>query len=131
MTTPIFASINARRLFEGAGDRKYPLILSLHYKIGGADGAFQTGSGRTLEMSRSGVLFEADQAVTESLYADLCIDWPASLSPSVGLTLRVRGPIEIADRNRATLILTNYEFRTRSLPADHAAMHCFNTAGSN
>jgi len=48
--------------------------------------------------------------------ADLSIAWPASLSKSVGLTLRVRGRIVRAEQNCIALTMTHYEFRTRSLP---------------
>ena len=74
-----------------------------------------TGSGRTVNMSSAGVIFEADRPLREGLDADLSIAWPASLSKSVGLTLRVRGRIVRADQNRIALTMTHYEFRTRSL----------------
>jgi hypothetical protein len=66
-------------------------------------------------MSSAGVLFETDQTLRAGLDVDLSIAWPASLSKSVGLTLRVRGRVVRAERNRVAVTMTHYEFRTRSL----------------
>lgn len=76
----------------------------------------QAGSGRTLTMSSGEVLFEADRELPEGLDVELFIAWPASLSKSAGLTLRIRGCIAHADQARARLTMKKYEFRTRSLP---------------
>ena len=105
-----------------AKDRKFPVKAALEYWISGVakDGTHavcQTGTGRTLAMSSRGVLFEADRKLRAGLEVTLSIAWPASLSKSVGLTLRVSGVIERADRKFAALTMTRYEFRTRSLSA--------------
>jgi hypothetical protein len=110
--------------YDGVDSPGYPMTLPLVYRVyrRGVSGTntgdvCETGSGRTLNMSRSGVLFEADRELDEGMAADLLIAWPTSLSTSVGLTLRVRGLIVRADRNRIALTMTRYEFRTRSIPA--------------
>jgi hypothetical protein len=112
---------NGKRVFERREGRRYPVMIPLEYRVYGAAGngigeVRHTGSGRTLNMSSAGVVFESDHPLREGMEADLSIAWPASLSKSVGLTLRVRGRIVRADQNRAALTLTHYEFRTRSLP---------------
>jgi hypothetical protein len=113
----------SRKGDERREDRRYPVTVPLEYRIygvaeNGSKEVQQTGSGRTLNMSSGGVIFEADRPLQEGADADLSIAWPASLSKSVGLTLRVRGRIVRADKNLIALTMTHYEFRTRSLPAD-------------
>ena len=111
----------SRKGDERREDRRYPVIVPLEYRVygiaeNGTNEVRQTGLGRTLNMSSGGVVFEADRPLQEGLDADLSIAWPASLSKSVGLTLRVRGRIVRAEQNRIALTMTHYEFRTRSLP---------------
>jgi hypothetical protein len=114
---------------ERREDRRYPVTIPLEYRVygvaeNGTNEVRQTGSGRTLNMSSGGVVFEADRPLREGLDADLSIAWPASLSKSVGLTLRVRGRIVRAEQNRIALTMTHYEFRTRSLPvASEQGLH--------
>jgi hypothetical protein len=77
----------------------------------------ETGAGRTLAMSSSGVLFEADRPLRAGLDVTLSIAWPATLSESVGLTLRVSGRIVYAERKIAVLTMKHHEFYTRRLAA--------------
>ena len=107
---------------NAAKDRKFPVKAPLEYRTSGVDtdgthAVCETGTGSTLAMSSSGVLFEADRKLRAGLEVTLSIAWPASLSESVGLTLQVSGRIVRADRNFAALTMTSYEFRTRSLSA--------------
>ncbi len=111
----------SRKADERREDRRYPVVVPLEYRVygvaeNGTNEVRQTGSGRTLNMSSGGVVFEADRPLQEGLDADLSIAWPASLSKSVGLTLRVRGRIVRVEENLIALTMTHYEFRTRSLP---------------
>jgi hypothetical protein len=105
-----------------AKDRRYPVTAPLEYRtsgvaMDGTNAVCETGTGRTLTMSSSGVWFEADRALRAGLYVTLSIAWPASLSKLVGLTLRVSGRIVHADRKMAALTMTRYAFHTRSLSA--------------
>jgi hypothetical protein len=109
-----------RKVSERREDRRYPVTIPLEYRIygvaeNGTNEVRQKGSGQTLNMSSGGVIFEADRPLQPGLDADLSIAWPASLSKSVGLTLRVRGRIVRVHRNVIALTMTHYEFRTRSL----------------
>ncbi len=110
------------RMYERREGRRYPVTIPLEYRVygvadNGTNEVRQTGSGRTVNMSSAGVVFEADRPLREGMDADLSIAWPATLSKSVGLTLRVRGRIVRVEHNRIALTMTHYEFRTRSLPA--------------
>jgi hypothetical protein len=109
-----------KRVYERREGRRYPVTIPLEYRVyevanNGTNEVRHTGSGRTVNMSSAGLIFESDRPLREGMEADLSIAWPASLSKSVGLTLRVRGRIVRADQNRAALTLTHYEFRTRAI----------------
>jgi hypothetical protein len=116
--------------------RRYPVTIPLEYRVYGAseNGTGEvrhTGSGRTVNMSSAGVIFDSDRPLREGMEADLSIAWPASLSKSVGLTLRIRGRIVRASENRAALTMTHYEFRTRALPvaSEHGLLEKDRAAG--
>jgi hypothetical protein len=118
---PASAWTSNERLFDRCEDRRYLVTLPLDYRtyevgVSGIGEVRETGSGRTLNISSSGVLFEADRTLREGMDAALSIAWPATLSKSVGLTLRVKGRIVRADQNRAILKMEGYEFHTRSVP---------------
>ena len=120
--TSSLSSGGGKKVYERREGRRYPVTVPLEYRVygvaeNGSSEVRQTGSGRTVNMSSAGVVFEADRPLREGMDADLTIAWPAVLSKSVGLTLRVRGRIVRAEQTRIALTMTHYEFRTRSLPA--------------
>jgi hypothetical protein len=101
--------------------RKFPLSLPLQYRFyafgqSGVRKVDTSGSGRTLSICSGEVIFEGDQPLAEGADADLYIEWPVSLSKSVGLTLRIVGRIAWANRNRFAMVLKSWEFRTRAVP---------------
>jgi hypothetical protein len=100
-----------------AKGREYPVNLALEYRISEAamSDPGVTGTGRTLVMSSGEVLFEADRALPTGLDVSLFIAWPASLSRTVGLTLRVSGRIVHASGHVAALTMVRHAFHTRAL----------------
>ena len=114
--------------------RSYTVSALLEYQIygvaiDGTQAVRETGTGRTLVMSSGEVRFETDRALRAGLDAALSIMWPASLSQSVGLTLRVRGRIVDTDWKIATLTMTHYEFHTRSSSAAAPPNRAMGTGG--
>lgn len=84
--------------------------------VDGSTAFCETGTGQTLVMSSGEVLFEADRALPAGLEVTLFIAWPATLSKTVGLTLRVSGRIVHADRHIVALSMSRHAFHTRVLP---------------
>jgi hypothetical protein len=117
---------SGNRESDGRRYRRYPLSLPLQYRVYGLEKheVALTGSGRTVGISTGGVIFEADRALPAGREIDLSITWPASLSKSVGLTLRVMGRLVRADQNRMAMVIKRYEFRTRSLAQDAEQETC-------
>ena len=93
--------------------RRYPVTLELEYKLLKRGRVVQRGSGRTLNISRSGVLFEANQALAPGGLIELMIRWPISLQGICPLKLLVRGRVVRIDDDKGVAIRVTYrEFRT-------------------
>jgi PilZ domain len=72
-----------------------------------------TGQGRTVNISSTGILFEApDLPPAVSALVELSIAWPARLDNKVPLTLYVGGHTVWTRENRFAVAIQRYEFRT-------------------
>jgi c-di-GMP-binding flagellar brake protein YcgR len=74
-------------------------------------------SGKTLNMSSSGVLFTTDQVLYPGRRLELSINWPAQLNSKCALKLVARGRVVRFEDGRAALEILQHEFRTRALTA--------------
>src|SRR5258708_15941816 len=101
---------NSRRLH-----RRYPIRVNLKYRLLGGNRAVKTGTGQTVNLSSSGVLFESDDAVAPSMLVELAVPWPVRLNDKVGLTLCIVGRTVRVERNCTALEFLRHEFRTRAL----------------
>jgi hypothetical protein len=106
------------RLPNGLGsDRRagvrFPVSLEVRYSIAGRRGSVETGSGRTIDMSSSGLSFTADRPLLVGQNLDVSIDWPARLDDDVQLQLVVSGVVVRTDGAVIALRIERHEFSTR------------------
>jgi hypothetical protein len=87
--------------------------LEVRYIIAGRRGPVETGSGRTIEMSSSGLSFTADRPLLVGQNLDVSIDWPARLDDDVQLQVVVSGVVVRTDGAVIALRIERHEFRTR------------------
>jgi hypothetical protein len=95
--------------------RRYPIRADLEYRLLGDNRAVKTGTGQTVNLSSSGVLFESEDAVAPGMLVELAVPWPARLNDKVGLTLCIVGRTVRVERNCTALEILRHEFRTRLL----------------
>ena len=93
------------------GDRRYPYEMELQFSYTLA-GANHFGSGLTVDLSRSGVLFRADDPPPGGVTVELRISWPYLLQNVCPLELVVRGTATRTTERGTVLALEHYEFRT-------------------
>jgi hypothetical protein len=74
-------------------------------------------SGKTVNISSSGVLFTTDQVLIPGRRMELSINWPAQLDNKCALKLVARGRVVRSEGGRAALEIMQHEFRTRSARA--------------
>ena len=106
------------RLPNGLGsDRRagvrFPVNLEVQYSVEGCRGPVETGSGRTIDVSSSGLSFTADRPLSIGQKLDLSIDWPARLDDDVQLQVVVSGVVVRTDGAVIALRIERHEFRTR------------------
>lgn len=93
---------------------RYPIALDLQYKVLRAGRVERTGSGRTLNISSGGVLFETDDQLPQRGLVEVAMQWPYLLQGVCGLKLVMRGHIvRSAGNQRETAVRAEFrEFRT-------------------
>jgi hypothetical protein len=103
---------------SGQADRRhsdrFPIEREVRYKILSKRSGEETGDGKTVNISSSGVLFTANQVLLPGRRLELSISWPAQLNNKTALKLVARGRIVRFEDGRAAMEIQQYEFRTQS-----------------
>jgi hypothetical protein len=93
-------------------DRRYTLTLDLRWRLVRRRKVLDSGSGRTLDLSSSGLCFEAGRPLPVGLNVELSISWPALLHNVAPMQLAVAGKIVRAEGPRTAIRMVQHEFRT-------------------
>lgn len=96
--------------------RRFPICVDLQYWLLDEGRIVKTGFGRTVNLSSSGVLFEADEALPSGRAINLALAWPVRLDNKVGLKLRIIGRTVRKEYNCTAVQILHHAFRTRRLP---------------
>ena|ERR1035437_645315 len=104
-------------LTEERGDdrrscRRYPLESDVAYKIVRHKRVLEVGSGRTVNMSASGVLFQSTRALPVGESVELSIAWPARLDGTVHLQLCIKGRTVRSRSDSTAVQIQRHGFRT-------------------
>ena len=100
---------------------RFAIEREIRYRALNKRGGEETGEGKTVNMSSSGVLFTAEQILRPGRRVELAISWPAQLNNKCALKLVARGRIVRFDNGLAAMEIQQYEFRTQSAPGATAA----------
>ena len=93
---------------------RFPIEREVRYKTLNQRTEALAGSGKTLNISSSGVLFTSDHDLPIGTRLELCISWPAQLNEKVFLNLVARGRVTRHTKGHLALQIQQYEFRTQS-----------------
>ena len=113
------STVATRRSRRDDGDerrvsKRLPIELAVRYRVFRGKRTV-TGSGTTLNMSSSGILFtteSAESALRRGERVELSVSWPALLHGRIGLNLIVVGYLVRVEGKRAAMIIHGYDFRT-------------------
>jgi c-di-GMP-binding flagellar brake protein YcgR len=116
--------LNLTRQFEaaeaGVAERRrssrFPIEREVKYKTLNQRTESLAGSGKTLNISSSGVLFTAEHDLPVGTRLEVSISWPAQLNDRCLLNLVARGRITRHTKGQLALQIQQYEFRTQSRP---------------
>lgn len=113
---------------------RYPLELTVQYQTMGSQELI-AGSGRTLNVSSSGMLISAEHDLPEGTNVRVTIEWPTLLNGKTALQLVTTGKIVRRVAFHYGVAFDHYQFRTRKprpavpLPAAIAAAMAENSLG--
>ncbi len=93
--------------------QRFPIERDLRFRVYAKRGIPQTGSGTTVNISSSGVLFRTEDELAPGKRVELAISWPAQLSETCSLKLVARGRVVRAEGQHAAVAIQQYEFRTQ------------------
>lgn len=99
----------AKRRFQIERDARYKLLYG--HRIA------ETGFGRTLNISSSGVWFQTDGMLPTGVPVELHISWPALLNDHCPMKLLVFGCVVRSTETGAAVNIERYEFRTQGANA--------------
>ena len=101
----------ANRL-ERRAKRRFKIQQDVRYKLLYGRNLAETGTGRTVEVSSSGVYFTTETTLAVGLPVELSMQWPALLNDTCPMKLMIYGCVVRSDANAAAITIDRYEFRT-------------------
>jgi hypothetical protein len=93
---------------------RFPIETDLRYTLVEAKEVSAPGTGRTLNMSSSGILFTTAAQLPLGRRVELSVDWPAQLNENCGLKLIAMGRVVRSSADSSAMRIEKYDFRTRA-----------------
>ena len=97
---------------------RFPIEREVWYRVLNKRSGEESGDGKTINISSSGVLFTSEHLLLPGRRLELSISWPAQLNNKCALRLVAKGRVVRFEQGRAAIEIQQYEFRTQpSAPA--------------
>jgi hypothetical protein len=104
---------SAKDMNDRRGSDRFPIEREVRYKVLSKRSNDESGAGKTINMSSSGVLFTSEHFLLPGKRVEVSISWPAQLNNKTNLKLVARGRVVRCEEGRAALEIQQYEFRTQ------------------
>lgn len=98
---------------ERRGKRRFRIEQEVRYRLLYGHRIAETGVGRTMNMSSSGVWITTETTLAPGLPVELSINWPALLNDVCPMKLMVYGCVIRSNEKGAAVSIERYEFRTQ------------------
>ena len=98
---------------EQRSKRRYAIEREVKYRLLSGHQIAETGVGKTLNISSSGVSFTTSQALHVGSIVELSVSWPALLNNSCAMKLMVFGRVVRSESGISAMTIERYEFRTQ------------------
>ncbi len=98
---------------ERRSKRRFQIEQEVKYKMLYGQRIAETGTGRTLSISSSGVWFTTESMLTSGLPVELSMNWPVLLNDYCPMKLMIYGCVIRSDERGAAVAIERYEFRTQ------------------
>ena len=93
--------------------RRFHIEQEVRYKMLYGQRIAETGTGKTLNISSSGVWFTTESMLTTGMPVEVSMNWPVLLNDSCPMKLMIFGCIVRSTDNGAAINIERYEFRTQ------------------
>jgi hypothetical protein len=90
-----------------------PVSLEIQYRVWQGSSSVELGSGRTVLLTSSKVVFETDQDLRVDDGLDASITWPVPLDKEIGLQLAASLLVTHTNGHQITAAIRGYQFKTR------------------
>lgn len=91
----------------------FPLVLPLKYKTISPKAKAISGTGSTVLLSSTDIVFNADRPLGSGMDCEISIAWPVLLETNIGLQLVLQSEITRSEGQVVMARVWKYEFRTR------------------
>jgi hypothetical protein len=98
---------------ERRGKRRFQIEQEVRYRLLYGHRIAETGVGRTVDISSSGVWMTTQTQLSPGLPVELSLAWPALLNDSCPMKLMIYGCVVRSAENGAAVAIERYEFRTQ------------------
>ena len=92
---------------------QFALVLPLKYKVISPEAKAISGTGSTVLLSSTDIIFEADQPLGSGVQCEISIAWPVLLESRIPLQLVLQSVITGSECQFVMGRVSKYEFRTR------------------
>lgn len=93
---------------------RFPIERDVRFRVLNKRGGEETGDGKTLNISSSGILFTSQHLLIPGRRLELSVSWPVPLNDLVPLKLVAKGRVVRFEDGHAAIEILQYEFRTQA-----------------
>jgi hypothetical protein len=93
--------------------RRFQIEQEVRYKMLYGQRIAETGTGKTLNISSSGVWFTTENMLTMGMPVELSMNWPVLLNETCPMKLMIYGCVVRSNEKGAAVAIERYEFRTQ------------------
>jgi hypothetical protein len=93
--------------------RRFLIDQEVRYKMLYGQRIAETGTGRTVNISSSGVWFTTEAMLTSGMPIELSMNWPILLNDVCPMKLMIYGCVVRSNERGAAVAIERYEFRTQ------------------
>jgi hypothetical protein len=97
---------------ERRSKKRFSIEREVRYKLLNGQHIANTGIGRTLDMSSTGVQFTTQEPLPLGTLIEVAISWPALLNDNCPMKLVVFGRVVRSEKECVSITIEKYEFRT-------------------
>ncbi len=102
--------------------RRFHIEQEVRYKMLYGQRIAETGTGKTLNISSSGVWFTTENMLTTGMPVEVSMNWPVLLNDSCPMKLMIYGCVVRSNEKGAAVAIERYEFRTQGRAFQQPAM---------